>query len=878
VTFEEVKAALTSSSCERIFQDYASRITGKKIEKRGSSINCGSLGMSLQSGKQLGVWHRFSTNESGNIFKFISIATGASNIEAKEILADSLGLSKSTVRPESYQHQAIQTKEVEKLEPKDVSKAWISYKAVPTVAEAFNPIKHLDFMLKTNELRGVFSYKDAKGQLLGYTVRLEDKETHKKQVLPVSYCYNEVSGKDGWRLKGFTDNQDGKPIYGLEKLAQNNKPILIVEGEKTADKAQELLPEYNVLSWLGGSNGAAKANWNHIAGKDAVIWPDNDLAGVTAATAIAERLNLANDGIGRASVIDTKALGLPEKWDLADQLPESLNIKGVKDILQSSMLEAKSLDAANKVNEIIQGQSSSDVTQLQEKILWQQRGAGNILNFDEVKQEAAKDQFWQEKLTSAEVMLYSKYSEAKGISESSYEFLKLEHPLYCSTLASIAKNIAEAEKDSLDFENKMEHLGAPKLLGKLQDAYDLKLKTSQFAVINNPSYQKLAEELKSSPDRQELFKSAVRDHVILYQEQMNSSLVSPYYVASISTEIHSQIKNYSKPITKSSQSTTLEASDKIAIHDKIYHATQNGSWWKEKTIELLDQTKQQDQLQLLKIAKEQEISLAKLQKEVDFTCRLYRDKIADISHFNPKFDFEQFNQQLLNMPESARDKYIDMLWADVFKEHITPRLDHFDQLKEKAPTIDVHLQALKEQKEFSASLHDRQDLINKARMAFKDTRIGDIMITEKKLPGFLNILERDLKHGVTIGLWTESEALDRLKGTNHLRFLTEDVTNDCRKHYVKDIMKDIEHLDRHQSLTKNGVQFNDHKTYLEYHVHNQSLSPYLQNTAVTAKLSSIYKYEAHQHEQHQAQQKAQELELEKTKTMEKDYGKDGYGI
>jgi hypothetical protein len=89
-------------------------------------------------------------------------------------------------------------------------------------------------------------------------------------------------------------------------------------------------------------------------------------------------------------------------------------------------------------------------------------------------------------------------------------------------------------------------------------------------------------------------------------------------------------------------------------------------------------------------------------------------------------------------------------------------------------------------------------------------------------------------------------------------------------------MKDIEHLDRHQSLTKNNIQFNDPKTYLEHHVHNQSLSPYLQNTAVTAKLSSIYKYEAHQHEQHQAQQKAQELE--KTKTMEKDYGKDGYGM
>lgn len=55
-----------------------------------------------------------------------------------------------------------------------------------------------------------------------------------------------------------------KPIYGLEKLAQSNKPVLIVEGEKTADSASKLLPEFTVISWLGGSVAASRVNWQYL--------------------------------------------------------------------------------------------------------------------------------------------------------------------------------------------------------------------------------------------------------------------------------------------------------------------------------------------------------------------------------------------------------------------------------------------------------------------------------------------------------------------------------------------------------------------------------------------------------------------------------------
>ncbi|MGV2432439.1 MAG UNVERIFIED_CONTAM: DUF6371 domain-containing protein [Rickettsiaceae bacterium] len=129
--------------------------------------------------------------------------------------------------------------------------------------------------------------------------------------------------KSEWRLKGFDDGAGFKPIYGLEKLALHKK-ILIVEGEKTADIAQELFPEYIVISWLGGSHNASKVDWSKLKNKEIIIWPDNDKPGIKAAFQINSLCDF------RATIINPNSLkiggdfySLPNKWDLADQLPNA---------------------------------------------------------------------------------------------------------------------------------------------------------------------------------------------------------------------------------------------------------------------------------------------------------------------------------------------------------------------------------------------------------------------------------------------------------------------------------------------------------------------------------------------------------------------------
>lgn len=88
-----------------------------------------------------------------------------------------------------------------------------------------------------------------------------------------------------WRNRRIDNPQ---PLYGLDVLAKNlNAHVLVVEGEKCKDAAdgyfarlrqgnESGLSEYVAVSWLGGCNGWKKADWQPLAGRDVVLWPDCD--------------------------------------------------------------------------------------------------------------------------------------------------------------------------------------------------------------------------------------------------------------------------------------------------------------------------------------------------------------------------------------------------------------------------------------------------------------------------------------------------------------------------------------------------------------------------------------------------------------------------
>lgn len=132
---------------------------------------------------------------------------------------------------------------------------------------------------------------------------------------------------DGKRIhrepKGVRKPAGGYPLYRLADVtARADLPVLIVEGERTADCAHDLFGDrYAVATTIGGAGKAGQSDLSPLADRDVVIWPDADAPGRTHAEAIAGQC-------AAASVRIVATDGLPEGWDLADAPPPEFDREG----------------------------------------------------------------------------------------------------------------------------------------------------------------------------------------------------------------------------------------------------------------------------------------------------------------------------------------------------------------------------------------------------------------------------------------------------------------------------------------------------------------------------------------------------------------------
>lgn len=172
-------------------------------------------------------------------------------------------------------------------------------------------------------------YRDRSGALLGLVARFD--RDNGKDVMPLTFCRNAATGETAWRWQGFNDP---RPLYGLEKLdALPDAGVLVVEGEKAADAAQALFPEYVVVTSPGGSNAAAKADWSALKGRRVVVWPDNDEPGRHYAANVARLVMEA--GAVSVAVVDVPT-DWPKGWDVADPLPEGVTVADLRRMLDAA--------------------------------------------------------------------------------------------------------------------------------------------------------------------------------------------------------------------------------------------------------------------------------------------------------------------------------------------------------------------------------------------------------------------------------------------------------------------------------------------------------------------------------------------------------------
>lgn len=158
----------------------------------------------------------------------------------------------------------------------------------------------------------VWEYRTADGGLYGVVCRW-DFETDGKPDKTIRPC---IWNGQTWMMAGFGS---GRPIYNLPAIAAHpGCPVLVVEGEKAADGAARYLPPgWQVTCWSGGVAALDYHDWSVLSGHRVVLWPDNDSPGVEAMAKLQEALFDLGVGAG----IVPLPQGLPEKWDLGDELP-----------------------------------------------------------------------------------------------------------------------------------------------------------------------------------------------------------------------------------------------------------------------------------------------------------------------------------------------------------------------------------------------------------------------------------------------------------------------------------------------------------------------------------------------------------------------------
>lgn len=151
----------------------------------------------------------------------------------------------------------------------------------------------------------VWPYRNADGIITGYACRF-DFENGEKDVLP--YTFKTDDKRYEWRWEGF---DTPRPLYNLDLLtAHPHKPVVVVEGEKTADAVNAALDTVVAVTWMGGSGGVNHADFSPLENRTRIFWPDNDEPGHAAMIKIGLKT-----GTGKY-IRNTE---MPPKWDAADK-------------------------------------------------------------------------------------------------------------------------------------------------------------------------------------------------------------------------------------------------------------------------------------------------------------------------------------------------------------------------------------------------------------------------------------------------------------------------------------------------------------------------------------------------------------------------------
>ena len=257
---------------------------GDPKEKRGHELRWGTHG-SKSVDLRKGTWFDFEANEGGGVIDMVRINEGAQLRSLPEILEKQFGIAKQ-------------------------------------VQQKIQPARYMS---------KAYDYIDENGECIYQVVRYE----------PKTFRQRRPDGKGGW----VWNVKDVTPVpYNLPDIMANpNKKIFVVEGEKCAD-ALKKLGAVATTSHGGAKNWHADLNkW--FAGRDVVVLPDADEAGQAHADVVAANLLPVVNSINCVNLP-----GLDDKQDVYDWLQAG----GTKEELAALVTSAQPIEQAPDVQDNVQ--------------------------------------------------------------------------------------------------------------------------------------------------------------------------------------------------------------------------------------------------------------------------------------------------------------------------------------------------------------------------------------------------------------------------------------------------------------------------------------------------------------------------------------------
>lgn len=207
-------------------------------------------------------------------------------------------------------------------------------------------------------LAATFLYHSADGKPFGAVFRFQygdGKKEFRQATATPSGGWITTAGKALW------------PMFNLHELPATGT-VTIHEGEKAA-LAAEALGQIATTSH-GGAEAPSKTDWSPLAGREVVIFPDNDKSGEEYADAVAGILaRLQPPAAARMARVP----GLPPKGDVAD-LPAATDdeLLDARDIVAAAVASAVAVETTTAINT----ETISGAANVADRTTWNDTGLG----------------------------------------------------------------------------------------------------------------------------------------------------------------------------------------------------------------------------------------------------------------------------------------------------------------------------------------------------------------------------------------------------------------------------------------------------------------------------------------------------------------------